>query len=312
VGVDFADAVTGFSFKGRHGTAIIQGVVVAQEYSDAVQAAIDGMEYQQEEAEAEARRTESLRLWRRFFLGLRIAQRVNAIEIDGERGPAIDVQEEISKEDKELAAQEMAGGFFPDEGDIAEPSARGYQPPEQDYGDGGFLPDDDGGDDDGGGGFVPDESDRAAPISLNRHQSFESSILDSQQLLPRRRSSFGQIYSSEDEEEGGGFVRDGLDEAGQSGDAVKSESGTAPLDGPADDAGGFIPEEAPVTNETSAEEQAEKRSTERDDESKLISNPNTDAEMPSPPSSSPSETGSLMMEDPEDEDADPDWLVNAT
>jgi xeroderma pigmentosum group C-complementing protein len=311
VGVDFADAVTGFSFKGRHGTAIIQGVVVAQEYADAVQAVIDGMEHQQEEAEAEARRIESLRLWRRFFLGLRIAQRVNAIEIDGERGPAIDVQEEISKEDKELAAQEMAGGFFPDEGDIAEPSARGYQPPEQDYGVGGFLPDNDD-DGDGGGGFIPDESDRAAPISLNRHQSFESSILDSQQLLPRRRSSFGQIYSSEDEEEGGGFVRDGSDEAGPSGNAVKSEGGTAPLDGPADDAGGFIPEEVPGTNETSAEEQAKKRSMERDEESKLISNPNTDAEMPSPPSSSPSETGSLMMEDPEDEDADPDWLVDAT
>ena len=68
----------------------------------------------------------------------------------------------------------------------------------------------------------------------------------------------------------------------------------------------------PGTNETSAEEQAKKRSMERDEESKLISNPNTDAEMPSPPSSSPSETGSLMMEDPEDEDADPDWLVDAT
>jgi xeroderma pigmentosum group C-complementing protein len=316
VGVDFADAVTGFSFKGRHGTAIIQGVVVAQEYADAVQAAIDGMEYQQEEAEAEARRTESLRLWRRFFLGLRIAQRVNAIEIDGERGPVIDVQDEISKEDRELAAQEMAGGFFPDQGDVAEPSTRGYQAPEQDYGDGGFLLENDNDDDgDGGGGFIPEESDRAAPISLNRHQSFESSILDSQQLLPRRRSSFGQIYSSEDDEEGGGFVRDGsVDEAGPSTDVKKSESEAAQLDGPADNAGGFIREETPVTNEASSEEQTEEISTKQDNdlESKPTSNPNADAEMHSPPSSSPSETGSLLMEDPEDEDADPDWLVDAT
>ncbi|KAI4710928.1 hypothetical protein J4E89_004518 [Alternaria sp. Ai002NY15] len=311
VGVDCADAVTGFSFKGRHGTAIVQGVVVAQEYADAVQAVIDGMEHQQEEAEAEARRVESLRLWRRFFLGLRIAQRVNAIEIDGEKGPAIDVQDEISKEDRELAAQEMAGGFFPDEGDVAKPSTGGYQPPEQNYGDGGFLSEDDNEDDgDGGGGFVPEQPDRPAPISLNRHQSFESSILDSQQLLPRRRSSYGQIYSSEDDEEGGGFVRDGsLDEAGPSTATKDSNAGPSQLDEASDTAGGFIPEAEP-TNDAQSEKAEEPTPPEQSDD--LDPKPNTDTEMHSPPSSSPSETGSLLMEDPEDEDADPDWLVDAT
>jgi hypothetical protein len=39
-----------------------------------------------------------------------------------------------------------------------------------------------------------------------------------------------------------------------------------------------------------------------------VSNPE---HSPSSPSSA-SETGSLPLEDPEDEDADPDWLVNAT
>ncbi|KAI4661035.1 uncharacterized protein J4E79_005603 [Alternaria viburni] len=311
VGVDYADAVTGFSFKGRHGTAIVQGVVVAQEYADAVQAVIDGMEHQQEEAEAEARRVESLRLWRRFFLGLRIAQRVNAIEIDGEKGPAIDVQDEISKEDRELAAQEMAGGFFPDEGDAAKPSAGGYQPPEQNHGDGGFLPEDDNEDDgDGGGGFIPEETDRPAPISLNRHQSFESSILDSQQLLPRRRSSYGQIYSSEDDEEGGGFVRDGsADEAGPSTATKDANPGPSQLDETAETAGGFIPE-AELTNDAKLEKTEESTTPEQSDD--FEPKPDIDTEMHSPPSSSPSETGSLMMEDPEDEDADPDWLVDAT
>jgi xeroderma pigmentosum group C-complementing protein len=33
---------------------------------------------------------------------------------------------------------------------------------------------------------------------------------------------------------------------------------------------------------------------------------------PSVPQSSPSDAGSLPMEDPEDSDADPDWLVDAT
>jgi xeroderma pigmentosum group C-complementing protein len=300
VGVDYADAVTGFSFKGRHGTAVIQGVVVAQEYGDAVQAVIDGMEYQQEEADDRARTSESLRLWRRFFLGLRIAQRVNAIEIDGERGPVIDVQEAISKEDRQLAAQEMAGGFFPDEGDVAEPSVRDYEPPQHDHG-GGFLPDVD---DEGGGGFVPDENDNAGPISLDRHQSFESSILDSQQLLPRRRSSFGQVYSSEDEYEGGGFLLHLENDAGPTTHVDDHKSGIAQIDGSLDNAGGVIPEEAVVDEAQLPEIGIQPEDIER--------NKDTDIAMPSPLSSSPSEAGSLMMEDPEDEDADPDWLVDVT
>jgi xeroderma pigmentosum group C-complementing protein len=107
VGVDYAEAVTGFSFKGRHGTAVVQGVVVAREYAEAVQEVIDGMIYAQEQAANDARTRESLRLWRRFFLGLRIAQRVNAMEIDGEKGPAMDVQTEIEREDKQEGSFRM-------------------------------------------------------------------------------------------------------------------------------------------------------------------------------------------------------------
>jgi xeroderma pigmentosum group C-complementing protein len=312
VGVDYADAVTGFSFKGRHGTAIVQGVVVAQEYADAVQAVIAGMEYQQEEAEAAARTSESLRLWRRFLLGLRIAQRVNAMVIDGEKGPVINVQEAITKEDRQLEAQEMAGGFFPDEGDVAvaEPSGRGCEPLQQDYG-GGFMPDvdDDG---DSGGGFVPEEHTNVGPISLNRHQSFESSILDSQTLLPRRRSSFGQVYSSEDEDANGEMLRVHLvSDAEPSMHADDSKAVIAQSDGAADDAGGFIPEEASTVDDI----QPAEADLKREDEAHAhngTDEKDADVAMSSPLSSSPSDAGSLMMEDPEDEDADPDWLVDAT
>jgi len=315
VGIDSADAVTGFSFKGRHGTAIVQGVVVAQEYADAVQAVIDGMEAQQEEAEAAARTAESLRLWRRFLIGLRVTQRVNAIVIDGERGPVIDIQEEVSKQDRELAAQDMAGGFFPDEGDIAEPYAvHGYQPPRQDDGDGGFIAESyDDIEGDVGGGFMPEEKASTAPINLPRHQSFESSILDSQQLLPRRKSSLGQMYSSEDNEEGGGFIREGSpDDAALGDDRVDTQEGyLMQTDGAADNAGGFLHEEGAEINKAQASmnnggEDVPEPSNDEGDQDK-------DAEMESPPiASSPSEAGSLPMEDPEDEDADPDWLVDAT
>ena len=115
IGVDCVDAVTGFSFKGRHGTAIIQGVVVAQEFQEAVEATIEAMEYTTEMAEQTRRTTEALRLWRRFCLGLRIAKRINAIEIDGEAVPVVDFQEEIDIEDKTLQEQQLAGGFLVDE-----------------------------------------------------------------------------------------------------------------------------------------------------------------------------------------------------
>jgi xeroderma pigmentosum group C-complementing protein len=310
VGVDYADAVTGFSFKGRHGTAIVQGVVVASEYAEAVQEVIDGMIYQQEEAANAARSQESLRLWRRFFLGLRIAQRVNAMEIDGEKGPTMDFQEEINKEDKQIVEEEMAGGFFPDEADFAQSSRpeRQYEPP-QEYGGGGFVADDD--EDDGGGGFFPehDDDDDAvrAPIGLNKEHSFESSILDSQQMRPRRRSSFADDYvlEEEDEEDGGGFIRDDQSEAASLDNEESSEGGMGQINGAADEGGGFIPEDM----ETDMHDQPES-SPQQESPSVQAAHTNLDDDMP--PESSPSDAGSLPLEDPEDEDADPDWLVDAT
>jgi xeroderma pigmentosum group C-complementing protein len=335
VGVDFADAVTGFSFKGRHGTAVVQGVVVAQEYADAVQSVIDGIEYQQAEAETAARRTESLRLWRRFFLGLRIAQRVNAIEIDGEKGPAFDVQDEISREDRELAAQEMAGGFFPDEGNVAEPLGGGFQPPHQDYSGDGSPPDrNDTGDDNSrlGGGFMVEDDDDAAPITLNRHQSFESSILDSQQLRPPRRSSYGQAYSSEDDDDdqGGGWIRDDLEQDTAAASAVSEHANAmspqvhrpiqneaeSPITGEEES----LPAGAPPSPPSPPRQQdgGEKQQQNATLPEHATGAPQATQDIPmksplaQPFSSSPSETGSLMLEDPEDEDADPDWLVDAT
>lgn len=311
VDVDYADAVTGFSFKGRHGTAIVQGIVVASEYAEAVQEVIDGMIYEQEEAANAARSRESLRLWRRFFLGLRIAQRVNAIEIDGEKGETIDVQGAIDREDKQMVEQEMAGGFFPDEADIVEPrtTRRGYEPPEQDFGGGGFLANEDE-DEDMGGGFLAAENDEdvRAPISMIREHSFESSILDSQQLRPRRRSSFADDYilEEEDEEDAGGFVREDVSDAGASKEKAPTEADVGPDLGVVDKAGGFISEhediddadEAPNSLKTSISPDEEKATTADDEQS--------------PPESSPSDAGSLPLEDPEDEDADPDWLVDVT
>jgi xeroderma pigmentosum group C-complementing protein len=74
--IDYADAVTGFKFQGRQGTAIIEGAVVPEEHRAAVLAVIEGLEQEALEEESRARSLLALRLWSRFMKGLRIAARV--------------------------------------------------------------------------------------------------------------------------------------------------------------------------------------------------------------------------------------------
>ena len=76
IGVDYAPALTGFQFKGRQGTAVLTGIVVAEEFQDAIYAAIEGMEDVQQELEDERRAAVALRMWRRFIMGLRIRERI--------------------------------------------------------------------------------------------------------------------------------------------------------------------------------------------------------------------------------------------
>ncbi|KAF3006578.1 hypothetical protein E8E13_006777 [Curvularia kusanoi] len=343
--VDYADAVTGFNFKGRHGTAVVQGVVVAQEYGEAVQATIDGMEYMQERAEIDARRAESLRLWRRFYLGLRIAQRVNAIEIDGQRGDVIDVQASINYEEQRRQADEMAGGFLPEDTAYVEPSRP--PKPDVDFG-GGFMPDDeddeveDGGDvQEEGGGFIPDNTNEDSDFelggpSLNRQESFGSVILESQELRPRRASSFGEPYISSDASSPRHKTsgNDSSDEESEWEDPAGFNDPQHNLQLPeraaaqsenADTGGGFfLP---PTATDTDAamhdalapSEDALRRAADAGDVPDVQTvapevRPVSTEEEPPVASlhSEISDAGSLLLEDPDDEDADPDWLVDAT
>lgn len=348
--VDYADAVTGFSFKGRHGTAIVQGCVVAAEYANAVTETIGGMEYMQEQAELDARRAESLRLWRRFFLGLRIAQRVNAIEIDGERGDVIDVQASINHEEQRRAVDEMAGGFLAEDAAFVEPSRP--PKPDIDFG-GGFVPDelafDDEEHEDGnadGGGFIPagnaddTDFDIQAP-SFNRQESFGSVILESQELRPRRRNSFGETYSSSAASPRPGKEKweDGSDEESEWEDPAAfqhlRDRTQSPVPGPAveipervagglggdghERGGGFRPPTATAEDSTHDAPRASEVAISASGAGstalvhpELNTPPAVTSPISIPPSSSLSDAGSLPLEDPDDEDAEPGWLVDAT
>lgn len=108
-GIDFAEAVTGFKFKGRHGTAIIQGIVVAEEYATTIEAIINGLQELTRQEEEDIKSLESLRMWRRFLLGLQIAQRIGlSVEDDA-------FQDELENAENKDEGRYETGGFVPDD-----------------------------------------------------------------------------------------------------------------------------------------------------------------------------------------------------
>lgn len=109
LGLDYADAVTGFAFKGRHGTAVIEGAVVASEYAEAVREVLDGFQDERAQAEEERRSLEALRMWKRLLAGLRIRERIEGYEIEGERDATYG--EAVSQDD---ARSSEGVGFMPD------------------------------------------------------------------------------------------------------------------------------------------------------------------------------------------------------
>lgn len=114
VGVDYADAVTGFQFKGRKGTAITTGVVVAMEYADAVVETVRSLRWLQESDLANKRSLMAVRLWKRFLLGLKVLQRVQ--EYADEDGDVdLDVGREVDEAEHADDLMQGQGGFVPDD-----------------------------------------------------------------------------------------------------------------------------------------------------------------------------------------------------
>lgn len=122
--IDYADAVTGFKFQGRKGTAVVEGVVVADEHAEAMQEFITGYEDDLQKKSANKRSAELLRLWRRFIIGLRVAERLQEYEPNGEGSAACgepDIQDEIDRDEAANEVLEEGGGFFVDEDDTEVP-----------------------------------------------------------------------------------------------------------------------------------------------------------------------------------------------
>ncbi|MCJ1335554.1 hypothetical protein MMC09_000826 [Bachmanniomyces sp. S44760] len=158
LGVDYAEAVTGFEFGNKRAVPVIEGVVVAAENEQSV---IDAWEKDEEERriKAEGKREKiALMTWRKFLMGLRIVERVREeyggdadAHMKEEMNPFTNkskqaraskanltvnpVKQATSEQDED---EDMAGGFVVDEEEMP----------------GGFLTTHDDDESQGGGGFI--------------------------------------------------------------------------------------------------------------------------------------------------------------
>jgi xeroderma pigmentosum group C-complementing protein len=107
--IDYVPAVTGFDFKGRHGTAVFHGIVIASENHAAVELVTGGLEDERRLAELAEKSSQAIRLWKHFLLRLRIIERVKGYAVEGDVEPSADTSDQ-NYEDLE----DTAGGFLPE------------------------------------------------------------------------------------------------------------------------------------------------------------------------------------------------------
>ncbi|KAK8080535.1 hypothetical protein PG997_008353 [Apiospora hydei] len=126
LGIDFAEAVVGFEFGHRMAVPVIHGVVVAEEHEERVLEELEKDEAERKRKEDEKRRKAALSGWRKFIMGLRVADRLK--------------QEYADVEDIEVFRRDGKGaqkGGGPDDNDDAD--LRAMMEKDEDMG-GGFLP----------------------------------------------------------------------------------------------------------------------------------------------------------------------------
>ncbi|KAE8451739.1 hypothetical protein EG329_003196 [Mollisiaceae sp. DMI_Dod_QoI] len=159
LGIDYAEAVTGFEFGHRMAVPIISGVVVAEEHYDSVMEEWHKDEADRVRKEDEKKRKAVLGMWRKMLMGLRIIERVkgeygnvagdadvlNPFANKRQRKEAVEA--EAQKRIMDQHDEEMGGGFLPEGFDVEELEERRPS----------FFPvahESDEEEEEGGGGFV--------------------------------------------------------------------------------------------------------------------------------------------------------------
>jgi xeroderma pigmentosum group C-complementing protein len=131
LGIDFAEAVTGFEFGSKMAVPVITGVVVAEENAGLVVDAWRADQKARREKERLQQEKRILQTWRKFLMGLRIAERVRAEYGDGgdaethnpfTKVSKRDVSEEQQAEnvDESHRDEDLGGGFLLPGEDVGE------------------------------------------------------------------------------------------------------------------------------------------------------------------------------------------------
>ncbi|KZF21012.1 Rad4-domain-containing protein [Xylona heveae TC161] len=287
VGVDYADAVTGFEFRGRQGTAVVRGIIAPAEYQEAIEAVIQGLRDEQAAAEEALRSAEAVRMWKRFLVALRIKERISGYDIEG-------MQEEEDRrdlEDEQDDAEAEGGGFFMDRDqvEIAEPTAPPFN--EQLHMTGPLLQ----------SGHDDNADKGSAKITLTLGEDFPGSYTT--QPAVESEYAAGGGFFAEDDGGGGGFLFEENLPADAAHSAVSEGSG-----------GGFVPQGEGVNNSLDYHEANPKPGDaniyEPQNNSHLLAEGSTNEAEPVGEESDELEKGSLLSHDPEDEDAEPEWLID--
>ncbi|KAF8537776.1 hypothetical protein BDD12DRAFT_845487 [Trichophaea hybrida] len=276
LGIDYADAVTGFEFRNRQASAVIKGAVVASEYEEAVREVVKGFDTEEEKERERKKAAEALALWRRWLLRLRIRERLGMgtdemleIRMDewvedigkakgkskgrrkrkpkdtwdedgddaGGGGFMVDSEAEEEEEAGSEFEEDGAGGFIADGDDASFDGGEGLV---QEREPGGFLPDATRGytpDHEGGGGFMPDDDGGGG-------------------FIPDDDSGGGFMPDGD----GGGFLLDGDNLGGGGGGGFFQE--------PEEDeeqSGGFLPDAADEGGSTISSDPVEKINGSDDD-----------------------------------------------
>jgi xeroderma pigmentosum group C-complementing protein len=193
LGIDYAEAVTGFEFGARMAVPIITGVVIAEENEEMVLEEWEKDEAERARKEDEKRTKAALGMWRKFLMGMRIVERVREeygddvddnvdvlnpwINKNSKGKNAEKIDEETQRRIMDQHDEDMAGGFLP-EGHHEEEPAQSFFPMRHD-------------DDDDDGGFIV-EGDKAAELRHRGETAYATLI----SLLSNKRT---RLDEEEDE-----------------------------------------------------------------------------------------------------------------
>jgi xeroderma pigmentosum group C-complementing protein len=92
----------------------LKGIIVAAEYGEAVEAVVEGFRDELAQEEEDRRSFAALRMWKRLLISLRIKERVDGYEVEGEEPDFVPQDEDDSGMNSEEYIDDSGGGFLID------------------------------------------------------------------------------------------------------------------------------------------------------------------------------------------------------